>query len=131
MIEIENQIFTEVCYIQGGAFLASRYQFNGWTTPDMAEITNPTSPATTVLMDKAKTVTANYVIQYEVTFDGEKIIIESNATITNVTATRNTLNFTNSGPNGEKAYINATIPTGLNACMEGTGPHFKLKRFMP
>lgn len=42
----------------------SRYNFTGWTTSNMAEITNPNSPSTTVLMDKAKTVTSGYVRQY-------------------------------------------------------------------
>jgi len=46
----------------------SRYRFNGWTTTDMTEISDPASPSTTVRMDKAKTVTANYVTQYLVTF---------------------------------------------------------------
>ncbi|MEM2119295.1 MAG: hypothetical protein QW840_04145, partial [Candidatus Bathyarchaeia archaeon] len=48
---------------------SSRYRFNGWTTEDMAEITDPTRSPTTVLMDKGKTVTANYVMQYFITFD--------------------------------------------------------------
>jgi hypothetical protein len=48
---------------------SSRYRFNGWTTDDMPEITDPTRSPTTVLVDKAKTVTANYVTQYKVTFD--------------------------------------------------------------
>jgi hypothetical protein len=48
---------------------SSRYKFNGWTTADMSEITDPQSPSTTVFMDAPKTVTANYVIQYAVTFD--------------------------------------------------------------
>jgi len=43
---------------------SSRYRFNGWTTVDMNEITNPSSSTTTALMDKAKTVTANYIVQY-------------------------------------------------------------------
>jgi len=46
---------------------SSRYRFDGWTTADMSEITAPSSTSTTVLMDKAKTVTANYVIQYYLT----------------------------------------------------------------
>jgi uncharacterized repeat protein (TIGR02543 family) len=46
---------------------SSRYRFNGWTTTDMLEITNPSATATTVYMDKVKTVTANYVIQYYLT----------------------------------------------------------------
>jgi len=48
---------------------SSRYRFDGWTTGDMSEITDPSATSTTVLMDKAKTVTANYVVQYKVTFD--------------------------------------------------------------
>ncbi|MEM3666851.1 MAG: SdrD B-like domain-containing protein, partial [Candidatus Bathyarchaeia archaeon] len=42
----------------------SRYRFNCWTTSDIDEITDPNTPTTSVLMDKAKTVTANYIIQY-------------------------------------------------------------------
>jgi len=48
---------------------ASRYRFNGWTTGDMSEIADPSSTNTTVFMDKAKTVIANYVTQYKVEFD--------------------------------------------------------------
>jgi hypothetical protein len=48
---------------------SSRYRFNGWTTSDMPEITDPSRSPTTVLMDKGKTVTANYAIQYAVVFD--------------------------------------------------------------
>jgi hypothetical protein len=47
---------------------SSRYRFNGWTTTDMLEITNPSLTSTTVLMDNAKTVTADYVTQYYITF---------------------------------------------------------------
>lgn len=48
---------------------SSRYRLNNWTTADMTEIGNPTAPSTTVLMDKSKTVTANYVTQYSITFN--------------------------------------------------------------
>jgi hypothetical protein len=48
---------------------SSRYRFNGWTTADMTEISNPLVSPTKVRMDKAKIVTANYVTQYCVTFD--------------------------------------------------------------
>jgi hypothetical protein len=41
-----------------------RYRFNDWTTNDISEITDPLATSTTVLMDKPKTVTANYVMQY-------------------------------------------------------------------
>jgi hypothetical protein len=43
---------------------SSRYMFIDWTTVDMSEITDPLSPSTTILMDKAKTITANYKTQY-------------------------------------------------------------------
>jgi hypothetical protein len=46
----------------------SRYRFNGWTTKNMAEITSPSSTSTTVTIDNAKTVTADYVMQYLVIF---------------------------------------------------------------
>jgi hypothetical protein len=48
---------------------SSRYRFNGWTTAELLEITDPSATSTTVLMDNAKTVTANYVTQYNITFD--------------------------------------------------------------
>ena len=47
---------------------SSRYRFDGWTTADMVEITNPSATSTTVKMDKAKTVIVNYVTQYKQTF---------------------------------------------------------------
>ena len=47
---------------------SSRYRFDGWSTPDMAEIPNPMVSPTQVFVDKGKTVTANYVMQYNVTF---------------------------------------------------------------
>lgn len=43
---------------------SSRYRFNGWT----GEIAETSSTSTTVLMNEAKIVKANYEIQYEVTF---------------------------------------------------------------
>ena len=46
----------------------SRYRFNGWTTPDMSEITDPSVSPTTVLVDRAKTVTAQYVLQHKIVF---------------------------------------------------------------
>jgi hypothetical protein len=47
---------------------SSRYRFNGWTTVDTPEIADPTVSPTTVLVDKGKTVTAQYVLQYKITF---------------------------------------------------------------
>jgi hypothetical protein len=56
------------------------------------------------------------ITQTTVTIEGEDypITIESNSTITSVTATRTQLNFTSSGPTGQTAYVNITIPTELN-----------------
>jgi predicted amidohydrolase len=46
---------------------ASRYLFNVWTTTDMTGISDQNSSSTAVRMDKAKTVTANYITQYYLT----------------------------------------------------------------
>jgi hypothetical protein len=46
---------------------ASRYRFINWITGDMSEIADPSATSTIVFMDKAKTVTANYVTQYYLT----------------------------------------------------------------
>jgi hypothetical protein len=46
----------------------SRYRFNGWATSQITEIEDPLRSPTNVSMDEAKTVTANYVVQYQVTF---------------------------------------------------------------
>ncbi|MCK4223257.1 DNRLRE domain-containing protein [Candidatus Bathyarchaeota archaeon] len=45
----------------------SHYIFSGWTTANMPEITDPSSPSTTILMDQPKTVTANYKTQHYLT----------------------------------------------------------------
>jgi len=42
------------------------------------------------------------------------ISLESNVTITDMTANRYSLNFTVSTPNGQTGYVNATVPVGLN-----------------
>lgn len=42
------------------------------------------------------------------------ISIESNSTITMVSATKHTLEFETSGPNGTVGYVNITIPVSLN-----------------
>jgi hypothetical protein len=47
----------------------SRYRFNGWTTANMSEIEDASKSPTKVLVDEAKTVTANYVTQYSVYFN--------------------------------------------------------------
>jgi hypothetical protein len=62
----------------------SRYRFNGWTTEDMSEISNPLASPTSVLVDKAKTVTANYVVQYRVTFDQSGVSSDFTGTIVTI-----------------------------------------------
>ena len=52
---------------------SSRYKFFGWTTANMSEITDPSSSSTTVLMDKPKTVTANYETQYYLTVETDPL----------------------------------------------------------
>jgi hypothetical protein len=70
-------------YIYGG----SRWRFAGWTTADMSEITDPASPSTTVLIDKAKTVAANYIHQHEVTFAQTGLDSTSSGTVVTVNGT--------------------------------------------
>jgi hypothetical protein len=66
---------------------SSRYNFTGWTTGDMTEIASSTSPLTTVLMDKVKTVTANYMAQYNITFDQSGVGSDFAGTVVTVDGT--------------------------------------------
>jgi len=66
---------------------SSRYSFTGWTTAHMPEIINPSSPSTTVLMDRAKTVTANYVIQYSVVFNQSGVGSDFTGTVVTIDGT--------------------------------------------
>jgi hypothetical protein len=66
---------------------ASRYNFTAWTTGNMSEITSPTSPSTTVLMDSAKTVTANYVTQFNVTFNESGVSVDFTGTVVTIDST--------------------------------------------
>jgi hypothetical protein len=50
----------------------------------MSEITDPSSPSTTVLVDKPKTVTANYKTQYAVTFTHSGLDITATGTVVTV-----------------------------------------------
>ena len=56
------------------------------------------------------------IVQTTMTIEGKDytIMIESNATITNVTTAGNTLRFTSSGRLGHTAYVNVTSPVELN-----------------
>jgi parallel beta-helix repeat protein len=66
---------------------SSRYTFSGWTTDNMTEIADPSLPATTVLMDRAKTVTANLVTQYYVTFTESGVGSDFLGSVMNVSGT--------------------------------------------
>jgi hypothetical protein len=70
-------------YVPGG----SRYRFVSWTTANMAEITDPYSPSTTVLVDEPKTVVANYVRQYQVTFTQSGLNSDATGTVVTVNGT--------------------------------------------
>jgi hypothetical protein len=63
---------------------SSRYRFNGWTTADMTEIADPTGSPTAVLMDASKTVTANYAVQYNVTFNQSGVDPDFTGTVVTV-----------------------------------------------
>jgi len=63
---------------------ASRYRFDSWTTADMSEIADPYSYSTTVYLDKPKTVTANYVKQYKITFEQTGVDSDYTGTILTV-----------------------------------------------
>jgi hypothetical protein len=65
----------------------SRYLFLGWVTPDMSEIADPSSLSTTVYLDKPKTVTANYVHQYLVTFTHSGLDSTASGTVVTVNGT--------------------------------------------
>jgi len=63
---------------------SSRYRFNGWTTSNITEIADPTRSPTTALMDEAKTITANYAVQYNVSFSQSGVGIDFAGTIVTV-----------------------------------------------
>jgi PKD repeat protein len=65
----------------------SRYLFTSWATANMSEIANPTANSTTVLVDQAKTVTANYVHQRLVTFAQTGLAADANGTVVTVNGT--------------------------------------------
>jgi len=71
---------------------ASRYKFNGWSTGDMSEIANCSATSTTVFMDKAKIVTANYVTQYFVTFNQTGLDSSASDAVVTVNGSAKTFN---------------------------------------
>jgi hypothetical protein len=117
---------------------SSRYRFNSWTTADTAEITDPTASSTTVLMDKAKTVTANYVTQYMVTFSQSGVGSDFTGTAITVDGTGYTVGtlptsfwwdngtshiFSFSSPlvvNSSLSYVWVSTTGGLSALQGGT-----------
>lgn len=68
----------------------SRYRFDGWTTADMSEIANASATSTTVYMDKPKTVTANYLVQYHVTFDQAGLDTTATGTVVTINGSAKT-----------------------------------------
>lgn len=82
------------------------------------------------------TFTLAHITQTTIEIEGQPytIITESNATITNATATKNSLHFTSSGPTGEIAYVSVALPVELNKTsirafidgMEVTPPPFPI-----
>jgi methionine-rich copper-binding protein CopC len=62
------------------------------------------------------TFTVAHIAQTTIEIEGQTyaIITESNATITNATANKNSLHFTSSSPTGKTAYVNTTLPVELN-----------------
>jgi hypothetical protein len=60
---------------------SSRYRFNGWTTVNMAEIQDPARSPASVVMDEGKTVTANYAVQYKITFNQAGVATDFTGTI--------------------------------------------------
>ncbi|MEM2926911.1 MAG: hypothetical protein QXO94_05565, partial [Candidatus Bathyarchaeia archaeon] len=51
------------------SLVSSRYRFFRWTSEDMSEISEQFKASTMVKMDKAKTVIANYTVQYAVNLE--------------------------------------------------------------
>lgn len=66
---------------------SSRYKFANWTTADMSEIGNLSATSTTVLMDKSKTLTVNYVTQYAIAFSQTGVSSDFAGTIVTIDVT--------------------------------------------
>jgi hypothetical protein len=71
---------------------SSRYRFNGWTTSDMTEISNYLATPTTVFIDEAKTVTATYAVQYNVTFSQSGVGSDFTGTVAVIDGVNYTVN---------------------------------------
>jgi hypothetical protein len=84
---------------------SSRYRFENWTTTDLSNITIASSHSTTVLMDKAETVTANYVTQYNVTFYQSGVGSDFSGTVV--------ILYPSGGIPGGVNYTRNTLPASL------------------
>jgi hypothetical protein len=119
---------------------SSRYRFKGWTTADMTEIADLTVSPTAVLMDTGKTVTANYAVQYNVTFNQSGVDPDFTGTVVTVDSVNYAVgglhhsfwwdnssshNFAFQSPlivtANNKQYV-WTSTTGLSALQSGTMP---------
>jgi hypothetical protein len=85
----------------------TRYRFNGWTTEDRDEITIPSATSTAVLMDKTKTVTANYVVQYRVRVEWSGLGADASGKVVTVT-----VGGISSIKNASDPFFDAFIDTG-------------------
>jgi len=112
---------TNFTYYYNNTFLASQTVTNlipchnttlqyTWNTTGMPAEIYTISVNATVLEDADANLTDNTLIGGTIAIT----YVDSNATLADVTATRNALNFTSSGPSGETAYVNTTMPVGLN-----------------
>src|SRR5271157_5984031 len=63
---------------------SARFRFNGWSTANITEISDPTRSPTNVSMDAGMTVTASYVAQYKVSFDQTGVGSDFTGTIVTV-----------------------------------------------
>ncbi|MCK4478761.1 hypothetical protein KAU88_09610 [Candidatus Bathyarchaeota archaeon] len=68
-----------------------------------------------ILIDDMITVEpVEYTVVVKVGGQEHDIAVESDATLTKIRATRSSLRFTTSGPEGRTAYVNSTVPVVLN-----------------
>ena len=102
-------------YVPGG----SRYRFNGWVTEDMSEIADPSSPSTTVLIDKSKIVTATYVHQYLLTFKHAGLSSDTNGIVATINGTTRTYLGL---PYALWADVGSTIPYSFSSTVTSTTP---------
>lgn len=103
------------------------YFFAGWTTTDMTEIANQWALSTTVLMDKAKTVTADYVrmiaatggktIGFWANKNGQALLTSGDATFLNTLAPYKTFTPYPKAPTGYPPFN--TTPATFRSQVKG------------